>query len=265
MKVFKKTKWLLLIIFLFIVTPVYSYVIDGDVSDWGIDLLASGADEKGYLDENLPSGGWDIDYVTEDNADINKNPARNDYWWEVGPGWSWYNYFDVEAIYFDNDSNYAYIAIVQGLPEYGVDPPYNTVDDNLHYVFKPGDIAIDVGSDGSYEYGVDIDSGILYKDVTWQDAIYYFPEANPWAIESGTVIGNVSLAYSRQNSHYVIETAIPLSYLGLNAGGHLTIHWTMECGNDYLNLDATVVPEPATLLLLGTGLIAFGISRRKKT
>ena len=254
MKVFKKTKWLLLIIFLFIVTPVYGYVIDGDVSDWGIDLSIDDAYDQGYLNTHLPSGGWDIDYVTEDNADINKNPAR-DYWWEVGPGWSWYNYFDVEAIYFDNDSNYAYVAIIQGLPKSGDD----------RYRFKPGDIAIDVDGDGSYEYGVDIESGILYEDVTWQDA-KYFSEAKPWVIESGTEIGSVNLAYSdEQNSHYVIETAIPLSYLGLNSGDHLTIHWTMECGNDYLNLNATVVPEPTTLLLLGTGLIAFGISRRKKT
>ena len=246
---FKKTKWLLLIIFLFIVTPVYGYVIDGKVSDWEIDLLASGADKKEYLDDNLPSGGWDIDYITEDNADVHSSGLIY-----VGPGYSIQNLFDVEAIYFDNDSNYAYVAIIHGLPESG-DP---------YYGFKPGDIAIDVDGDGSYEYGVDIESDILYEDVTWQDA-KYFSEAKPWVIESGTEIGSVNLAYSdEQNSHYVIETAIPLSYLGLNSGDHLTIHWTMECGNDYLNLNATVVPEPTTLLLLGTGLIAFGISRRKK-
>ena len=251
MKVFKKTKWLLLIIFLFIVTPVYGYVIDGKVSDWEIDLLASGADKKEYLDDNLPSGGWDIDYITEDNADVHSSGLIY-----VGPGYSIQNLFDVEAIYFDNDSNYAYVAIIHGLPESG-DP---------YYGFKPGDIAIDVGSDGSYEYGVDIYERKLYSVTNWLK-VYYSGHSvsNPWAIQSGTVIGNVSLAYSNgQKSHYVIETAIPLSYLGLNAGDHLTIHWTMECGNDYLNLDATVVPEPATLLLLGTGLIAFGISRRKK-
>ena len=153
---------------------------------------------------------------------------------------------------------------MQGLPKEGVDPPYNTVDGNPNYVFKPGDIAIDVDEDGTYEYGIDVDTGLLYGNVTWQNAIY-FPEANPWAIESGTEIGSVSLAYSdEQNSHYIIETAIPLSYLGLSAGDHFTIHWTMECGNDYLNLNATVVPEPATLLLLGTGLIALGISRKRK-
>ena len=97
------------------------YVIDGDVSDWGIDLFA--ASSKGYLNSHLPSGGLDIDCVTEDNASTAINPARGDHWWKVGPLWSWYNYFDAEAIYFDNDQDYAYIAIIQGLPEEEYDPP----------------------------------------------------------------------------------------------------------------------------------------------
>lgn len=91
------------------------YVIDGDVSDWGIDLFA--ASSKGYLNSHLPSGGLDIDYITEDNA------YNGGGWQYVGPGWTYQNYFDAEAIYFDNDQDYAYIAIIQGLPEAGCDPP----------------------------------------------------------------------------------------------------------------------------------------------
>jgi len=62
----------------------------------------------------------------------------------------------------------------------------------------------------------------------------------------------------------VLEAAIPLSSLsGLDSV--VGIHWTMECGNDYLNLDADVnpIPEPATMLMLGTGLIGLGALRRK--
>ena len=93
------------------------YVIDGKVSDWGIDLFAAGASSKGYLDTHLPSGGLDIDYITEDNA------YNGSGWQYVGPGYTYQNYFDAEAIYFDNDQYYAYIAIIQGLLEEGYDPP----------------------------------------------------------------------------------------------------------------------------------------------
>jgi len=55
-----------------------SYTIDGNVDDWGINL--SSATSKGYLDTNLPSGGLDIDCVTEDNASTGINPHRSDYW-----------------------------------------------------------------------------------------------------------------------------------------------------------------------------------------
>ena len=75
------------------------------------------ASSKGYLNSHLPSGGLDIDYITEDNA------YNGGGWQYVEPGWTYQNYFDAEAIYFDNDQDYAYIAIIQGLLEEGYDPP----------------------------------------------------------------------------------------------------------------------------------------------
>ncbi|MBN1841875.1 MAG: PEP-CTERM sorting domain-containing protein [Deltaproteobacteria bacterium] len=43
----------------------------------------------------------------------------------------------------------------------------------------------------------------------------------------------------------------------------LGFHWTMTCANDVIE-GAAPVPEPATMLLLGTGLVCFAGFGRKR-
>ena len=56
---------------------------------------------------------------------------------------------------------------------------------------------------------------------------------------------------------------VNLALLELYSGGPLTMHWTMECGNDIINQtsEQAPVPEPATV---SAGLLGFaGLSRKK--
>ncbi len=255
---------LLVALMLISASVAHAYVVDGLIGDWGVDLSAAGASAKGYLDTHLPSGGNDIDYITEDNA----GPGVG--WQYVGPGYTYYgNDFDAEAIYFDNNATMAYLAVVTGLPIGGATAPGNPW-------YYTGDIGLDLNNDGVYEYGIDVreydavnKKAKLYKNLTasnWQGC-YLYPSSNPWQISSGSTFDWVDFVYSgNQNTHYVLEAGIPLSSLGLNSNSsqNLTVHWTMQCGNDALNLPADVnptppppIPEPGTMLLFGSGIIGL--------
>ena len=96
-------------------------------------------------------------------------------------------------------------------------------------------------------------------------------------------MGGVSLGYAdidfydyglRENrySNYVLEMTVPLALPGQPAAGSgIELRWTTGCRNDLTNLCGTigdgsgVIPEPGTLMLLGSRLIGRAAARLRRT
>ena len=187
----------------------------------------------------------------------------------VYPGWGG-QAFDVEylGLYITSDEVY-----------FGLQTGFNVAAADVSG-YRPGDFALDVNGDGTYDYAIDFSisgataSFSLYDVTSWKDSDY-FSTANPFemfemkegteafafagAFGSGEYANNIDGGTS-----YVLEGSFSLSLLDAYTGNDIGIHWTMECGNDYLNQTSAPVPEPATMLLFGCGLIGLATVGRKK-
>jgi len=150
-------------------------------------------------------------------------------------------------------------------PTYGSDTALNT-GTNWAYAFVlngKNDATSGIGS--LYSVG---SSGIILTNTTgikgagpdprWkEDQLYrYAPGKSQTALGSG---GTWSIS---GNDLIMTFDISPLS-------GNLAFDWTMQCGNDVIEGAAplTVVPEPSTFVLLGSGLAAiglFGLRRNRK-
>jgi len=203
--------------------------------------------------------------------------------------------YDIEEIFYffedfdTNDPNSGgrlHIGLVTGFDpfgEFGTGGP--------HYA---GDLFIDLGNSGSYgiavgtgkENTVANDGGARFGQAwansgapnwTLQGVNTPFSTSNPYRVDEDGGTGDivypytVSAAWGGSGLHNFLEVAVEVDGASettlTDPNGGIGLHWTMLCGNDEIDVrddtPFTPVPEPATMVLLGMGVLGIALRARR--
>lgn len=106
-------------------------------------------------------------------------------------------------------------------------------------------------TDGQILFAEDFMSGATYRDT---QEVAFSPNNGANFISQGTwLLGDDTISFIMDISNTALM------------GNSIGIHWGMTCANDVIEGNMAPVPEPATMVLLGTGLIGLSAISRRRT
>lgn len=270
------------------------FVVDGDLSDWGVTNSTLTTWTIASVSSGAAIGdGFEFKYMREDSSDTAGDSGF------LGPNYGGQNY-DAEFLGVGRNGSYLVIAIVTGQRP-----------DNGFARFAPGDIRIgtslgyfgvEVGGGAGGNGGAAINEGAPGSTYTLNSSGFttahtasppgnlhtagsvWLTSPSDWILDpitagtppfdgkqpvqlqftGGILKGTADYIYTLNSltaQHAVIELAIPMSVFG----GALieSVQWAPACGNDVLYVETAIhSPEPATLVMSLLGMAGFAGVRR---